>query len=98
MVGGVKIVGSAQRRRSGAVLQHGSVLLTRAPLTPELPGVGDLARIPLDVPSWAALLHERIPEALGLLPEPRLASSAICDLARKRDAEVYRNPTWTWKK
>ncbi|OHB69677.1 MAG: hypothetical protein A2V70_16370 [Planctomycetes bacterium RBG_13_63_9] len=44
LVGGVKIAGSAQRRRRGAVLQHGSVLLGRSPAAPELPALGDLAR------------------------------------------------------
>ena len=39
---GAKIVGSAQRRRSGAILQHGSMLLRHSSFTPEFPGVGDL--------------------------------------------------------
>ena len=42
---GIKIVGSAQRRRGGAVLQHGSVLLARSCRTPELPGVCDVADV-----------------------------------------------------
>jgi lipoate-protein ligase A len=43
LVGEHKIGGSAQRRRRGAVLQHGSILLARSPHAPELPGVEDLA-------------------------------------------------------
>lgn len=39
---GHKVAGSAQRKRRGAVLQHGSVLLARSPQAPELPGVCDL--------------------------------------------------------
>lgn len=38
-----KILGSAQRRRSGAVLQHGSLLLARSDYAPELQGVDELA-------------------------------------------------------
>ena len=38
----VKIAGSAQRRRRGAVLQHGSVLLARSAAAPELPGIAEL--------------------------------------------------------
>jgi hypothetical protein len=38
-----KILGSAQRRRHGAVLQHGSLLWGRSNFAPELPGVRDLA-------------------------------------------------------
>jgi lipoyl(octanoyl) transferase len=40
---GRKIVGSAQRRRKGAVLQHGSILLQASPFAPQLPGIVDLA-------------------------------------------------------
>ncbi len=39
----VKLVGSAQRRRAGAVLQHGSLLLGRSDVTPELLGLRELA-------------------------------------------------------
>ncbi len=41
-LGDAKIVGSAQRRRKGALLQHGSVLLKHSPLAPEIQGVLDL--------------------------------------------------------
>jgi lipoate-protein ligase A len=52
VVGDVKIAGSAQRRRRGAVLQHGSVLLRRSPAAPELPGIEEVTRqaiSPLDL-------------------------------------------------
>lgn len=41
--GGPKIAGSAQRRRRGAVLQHGSILLARSSCAPELPGIAELS-------------------------------------------------------
>jgi lipoate-protein ligase A len=37
-----KMLGSAQRRSQGALLQHGSLLLERSAAAPELPGVSDL--------------------------------------------------------
>lgn len=40
---GFKICGSAQRRRRGAILQHGSILLARSPAAPELPGIAELS-------------------------------------------------------
>ena len=40
---GAKIVGSAERRRRGVVLQHGSVLLAKSRFAPELPGIEELA-------------------------------------------------------
>jgi lipoyl(octanoyl) transferase len=39
MLAGSKIVGSAQRRRKGALLQHGSILLATSPFAPQLPGI-----------------------------------------------------------
>lgn len=36
---GCKVLGSAQRRRKGAVLQHGSLVLRRSVHTPDFPGV-----------------------------------------------------------
>lgn len=38
-----KVAGSAQRRRRGAVLQHGSVLLQRSPFASSVPGLVDIA-------------------------------------------------------
>src|SRR5262245_48870272 len=43
LVGGHKVVGSAQRRPHGATMQHGSILLRRSPHTPPLPGIADLS-------------------------------------------------------
>lgn len=39
---GCKVMGSAQRKRRGAVLQHGSLLLGTCPLAPWLPGLANL--------------------------------------------------------
>ncbi len=48
IVSGYKIVGSAQRRSRGAVLQHGSVLLRASRYAPELPGVFELTSQQID--------------------------------------------------
>lgn len=45
---GAKIMGSAQRRRRGAVLQHGALLLARSDYAPEFPGIAELAGVALD--------------------------------------------------
>ena len=39
---GNKIVGSAQRRRKGVTLQHGSIILKASQVVPQLPGIIDL--------------------------------------------------------
>jgi lipoate-protein ligase A len=92
---GSKLVGSAQRRRSGAVLQHGSLLLGRSPTTPELPGLSDLAPIPSDPATWIEALRTILPLALGL---PLLVDEVRDDerqRARTLRREVYGNSSWT---
>src|SRR5262249_47536189 len=65
VIGPHKVVGSAQRRRHGAVLQHGSLLLARSTAAPELPGVNDLTGLSIDAAGWSEALRRRVPEALG---------------------------------
>jgi lipoyl(octanoyl) transferase len=43
VVGESKVLGSAQRRFRGALLQHGSLLLMRSSYAPSLPGLRDLS-------------------------------------------------------
>jgi lipoyl(octanoyl) transferase len=45
VIAGHKVLGSAQRRRRGAVLQHGSLLLERSPVAPEYPGIAELSGV-----------------------------------------------------
>jgi hypothetical protein len=44
---GFKIVGSAQRKYRGALMQHGSILLRRSEYAPALPGLEDLTGVTL---------------------------------------------------
>jgi len=44
--GSYKVLGSAQRRRKGALLQHGSLVLRQSAFAPELPGLCELANLP----------------------------------------------------
>jgi lipoate-protein ligase A len=98
VVDGAKVVGGAQRRRRGAVLQHGSLLLRRSARTPELPGLGDLAAVATDVPSWADRLRDRIPGALGLRARDEEPSAEGRARAAALERDVYRNPAWTYRR
>ena len=42
VVNAAKVVGSAQRKQRGALLQHGAILLATSPHAPELPGIREL--------------------------------------------------------
>jgi lipoate-protein ligase A len=96
--GTVKLVGSAQRRRAGAVLQHGSILLERSPTTPELAGASDLAVSALDPIQWSASLLSAIPQALGFERQEDSFSAEERRLAAGLATEVYRDPGWTRKR
>lgn len=95
VVGDWKVVGSAQRRRDGAVLQHGSLLLATSERTPELPGLAELSGREVDATSWAERIRRAIADALGL---PAIESDwpgAVTGRARQLREDVYRSPEWT---
>jgi lipoate-protein ligase A len=97
---GVKIVGSAQRRRAGAVLQHGSVLLTGSEVTPELAGVTDLlAKADAESPvGWSASIVRAIANALDLTVEPSEIPEQVQHRALALEASIYTNPAWTGRR
>ncbi len=75
-----KIAGSAQRRRRGTVLQHGSILLRTAGLTPQLPGIVELCP-GFNEESFVAALPEQIASVLSLSVRQRHYSAEEKNLA-----------------
>jgi len=67
LVGAVKIAGSAQRRRRGAVLQHGSVLLARSAAAPECDGLAEIAGKLLSANALAEAWLDAIHGKLGVV-------------------------------
>ena len=65
VLGGHKIVGSAQRRRRGAILQHGSILLARSPHAADFPGITELTSIKLNRTALSEQVGAAIVDALG---------------------------------
>ena len=92
---GFKLVGSAQRRRQGAILQHGSLLLAHSDRVPELRGLCDVADVPSSPADWSELLLARIPNALGLDPEAIPVPDAIRNQTSDLERTRYRNAAWT---
>jgi len=91
-----KIVGSAQRRRNRVVLQHGSVLLSRSPLAPELPGIAEIAGVEISAESLQCELQPRFASALSLelVPNNALAEKLRTSIVAL-EREKYANPQWT---
>jgi lipoate-protein ligase A len=94
LVGRYKVAGSAQRRRHGAVLQHGSVLLGTSAVAPELPGLADLAGVRPRAQEWIELALGPLSRTLkmhfgrGQLTLPELAR------AENLVADQYGLPRW----
>lgn len=82
---GHKVLGSAQRRRRGAVLQHGSLLLRRSEFLPELPGLCDLAT---DFAWSAESCHELGVRLGGVVGHPIEAVSKHLDGAKSSGREL----------
>ena len=94
VIAGVKVVGSAQRRRAGAVLLHGSILLARSEHFPDLIGLSDLGWDRVDATDWAAQLRRAILEALDAEP---MESDFDLDVNRRAavlERERYRGDAW----
>jgi lipoate-protein ligase A len=92
---GVKVVGSAQRRRGGAVLQHGSLLLACSSRTPEILGVCDVADESAGNHDWSDRLLSRIPPALGLRRLDAQVPAEVRARALELQLARYQNPAWT---
>ncbi len=95
---GFKVVGSAQRRRAGAILQHGSLLLKRSDRTPELPGVCDLAGVSQDPCSWSGPVRESIARALELDVVACDLPAAVSRRAAELEEQVYLVAAWTGRR
>jgi lipoate-protein ligase A len=109
VAGGAKLVGSAQWRDSGSMLQHGSILVDD-----DQPALSALMlRPPAAVPPAATLraLLGRVPSAAEVAGHLRDAVRALADpgadwLELERDvadeaarcALRFRDPAWTWRR
>ena len=97
-IGRAKVVGSAQRRQRGALLQHGAVLLAASPFTPALPGVADSAGRRLAADAVAAAVADRFVRRTAWRLEP---SDWTDEEHRRIDALAagkYSHPAWNAKR
>lgn len=92
-----KIVGSAQRRTRGAILQHGSILLGRSELAPELAGLGDLCDTKKTTTCLANELSVRLTQAFKFEVRERVLGDQSRALAVALQDQKYGNRLWTEK-
>jgi lipoate-protein ligase A len=92
----IKILGSAQRRYRGALLQHGSLLLEKSPHAPELAGWRDITGIDVALTDLIPRLTVRLTDALGA-PNPlsQVSSSELEAKAEPIANSKYGSAAWT---
>lgn len=109
LLDGRKVLGSAQHLAAGALLQHGSLLLTdgqadllrglrqHAPdaAPPATHTVSDALARPIAFPEMAAVLLDAWARTVGML-EP-LDPSAVAAAAAPHRAR-FADPAWTWRR
>ena len=94
LLDGWKICGSAQRRRQGTVLQHGSILLARSPQAPELPGIAELRGQEIPPRELSSAWLERLHVAWGLQFQPEEMTPAEIACAEQLNEQKYDNRPW----
>jgi lipoyl(octanoyl) transferase len=90
-----KIVGSAQRRNRGAILQHGSLLLARSPAAPELPGYCDLTGTTITVSTLVSALSTDLGQLLGTPTDPSVLPASVRQSAQHIARDKYGSDSWT---
>jgi lipoate-protein ligase A len=80
-----KIAGSAQRRYRGAVLQHGSVLLSQSPTAPELLGIAEVAAVNCLYDEFVQSWTSKLAETITIPYQP----GTLTDSEQRRIAELF---------
>ena len=91
----VKILGSAQRRYRGALLQHGSLLLERSPAAPELAGWHNLADSTVAIKAVIATAASQLSQALSLQLHEAKLPPELESIATQITNNKYGSPAWT---
>jgi lipoate-protein ligase A len=98
LIRSAKIVGSAQRRQRGALLQHGAILLASSPHARQLPGIQELSSRTLSPRDVVTAVMDEISHQTGwsLLDEDWTSSERrrLEELA----AEKYTRDSWNRKR
>ena len=90
VINNTKIVGSAQRRRRGAILQHGSILLKASSFVPELLGIEDINKsensLTLDRQSLGRSIAQKLASDIEESALAEADVNSIAELSEQYDA------------
>jgi len=98
LVNSAKVVGSAQRRQRGALMQHGSILLAQSPYTPALPGIRELSRCDFSAAEIAEAVQESFARSSGWRLVPGEWTSAELDRIEHLAMAKYAQDHWNRKR
>jgi lipoate-protein ligase A len=97
-VRGVKVLGSAQRRRPDSVLMHGSLLLASSPAAPEVLGLNEVLRTDCDVALMRTAMRSAIAAALDLALQPIELAADVRQRAATLADTKYRTIEWNYRR
>lgn len=95
VAGGRKLLGSAQRRKGGAFLQHGSLPLSANRYAPGAVSLGELLAAPTEEEAVISALRAGFEEGLGLSFGDGVLTAGEEELARRLEREKYGTSEWT---
>jgi lipoate-protein ligase A len=98
LLDGHKVVGSAQRKRHGALLQHGGILLATSPFTPALPGINDLCGAQLTNTLVREAVTAEFVRQTGWMVHGSEWTAAERHRCQELTAGRYANPLWNAKR
>jgi lipoate-protein ligase A len=93
-----KIVGSAQRKQRGCLLQHGSILLAGSPHAPTLPGIRELTGRTIMIPELASALEKSFIAKTGWNLTARDWTPAQHERIEELVRIKYGQPAWNQKR
>jgi lipoate-protein ligase A len=96
---GHKILGSAQRRRHGAVLMHGSLILASSRRAPQILGIAEVTQKHLTAAEILSPWTGRLADALdGSALDQSTLPETVQQSAQTHVREKYAHPAWTGKR
>lgn len=98
VIDGSKVVGSAQRKLRGALLQQGTIRLARSRFAPYLPGLRELAGVEVSVEQVIDAVVRAFPEATGWELVPTAWTTADEQRIAELVATKYGHPEWNEKR
>lgn len=98
LVGGSKVVGSAQRKQRGAVLQHGGILLATSLFTPSVPGLRELSGVELEGQALSVAIVRHLEDQTGWQVQPGCWTDAEKSDIDKLVLDKYGSKSWNGKR